>query len=489
MPEYQLTKSSYVQGTRCLKALFLAERNPELSKPLSRSDLKTIRDGMAVGEYARSLYPDGVLIAAKEMELALLQTKKEIEAGALVLFEAAFCFEGVAVRTDILRRDTLESPWNLYEVKSGTASDPDALKEYSRDISLQCWVVKSCGLALEGVYLMHLNNKCVYPDLDDLFSIKNMREEVDALLQEIPKNVAVLKRVIQQEAEPEIDIGPYCLKPSPCPFKGYCWKNVPKPGIFEIPNCRKRWEFYREGRVGIEDLSEKDYKNRIQKRALRCYQTNEPFFDRYRLERSLIKWKWPLIYFDIEAITYPIPRFDKTTPWQYLPFQFSCHIQEETGELRHVEFLHQGKEDPRPAFIRNMLDAFPEKGSIVVYHKPFEIGRLKELGRDFPEYESVMQGFIKRIVDLKVVIEESVYHPQFLGSFSIKKVAPALLGSESSYDALAVKDGMDAMVSFLEMLELPKEADRIYHDLLEYCKQDTYLMVKLHDYLRGLILD
>lgn len=191
---------------------------------------------MAVGEYARSLYPDGVLIAVKEMELAILQTKKEMEAGALVLFEAAFCYEGVAVRSDILRRETLESPWNLYEVKSGTASDSDALKEYSRDISLQCWVLKSSGLNLEGVYLMHLNNKCVYPDLGDLFCIKSMREEVDALLQKVPTNVEELKRVIKQEAEPKIDIGPHCLKPTTCPFKGYCWKDVPKPGIFEIPN-------------------------------------------------------------------------------------------------------------------------------------------------------------------------------------------------------------------------------------------------------------
>ncbi|CRX37928.1 DUF2779 domain-containing protein [Estrella lausannensis] len=481
MSTHPLTKSTYVQGKRCLKALFLKERHPE--PPLSRSDIKTIRDGMSVGEHARSLYPEGILITAKEMEMALLQTKKEMEAGALVLFEAAFFHEGVFIRTDILKRETSDGPWSLYEVKSGTASDPDVLKEYSRDIAIQFWVLKGCGLVIDGTFLMHLNNKCVYPNLSDLFCIKNMREEVNALLEEIPSDLETMRSVLRQGLEPRLDIGPHCLKPTPCPFKAYCWKEVPKPGIFDIPNCRKRWEFYRQGKVGVNDLSEKDYRNKTQKRALRCYQTNELFLDQYKLQKAFSKWKWPLTYFDIEAISYPIPRYSKTIPWQYLPFQFSCHIQEEAGEIRHIEFLHQSAEDPRPSFIEHMIRAFPEKGSIVVYYKPFEIGRLKELGRDFPEYASIMQGYIKRIVDLKEVIEESVYHPLFLGSFSIKKVAPALLGSESSYSALGVKDGMDAMVSFLEMLESPIDAARIRHDLLEYCKQDTYLMVKLHRYL------
>lgn len=81
------------------------------------------------------------------------------------------------------------------------------------------------------------------------------------------------------------------------------------------------------------------------------------------------------------------------------------------------------------------------------------------------------------------MIEESVYHPEFLGSYSIKKVAPVLLGQDVSYDHLAVGDGMEAVCRYQEFIQLayndPLRAN-LRKDLVEYCKQDTLLMVRLH---------
>ena len=52
------------------------------------------------------------------------------------------------------------------------------------------------------------------------------------------------------------------------------------------------------------------------------------------------------------------------------------------------------------------------------------------------------------------VIMDTVYYPAFLGSFSIKKVAPVLLGDQASYHHLEVGDGIEAMLSYQEMLNL-----------------------------------
>jgi hypothetical protein len=41
-------------------------------------------------------------------------------------------------------------------------------------------------------------------------------------------------------------------------------------------------------------------------------------------------------------------------------------------------------------------------------------------------------------MDLMDVIKKGVYYPEFLGSFSIKKAAPAILGEEASYKDLEV---------------------------------------------------
>lgn len=144
-------------------------------------------------------------------------------------------------------------------------------------------------------------------------------------------------------------------------------------------------------------------------------------------------WEYPLSYFDIEAIAYPIPHYPNSRPYQNLPFQFSCHIQSDAySELEHYEFLHDENNDPRLAFIQKMLEVILQSGSIVVYHQTYEISRFKELARGFHEYAQAINDLIPRVVDLKKVIMDTVYYPAFLDSFSIKKVAPVLLGSQAN---------------------------------------------------------
>lgn len=121
-----------------------------------------------------------------------------------------------------------------------------------------------------------------------------------------------------------------------------------------------------------------------------------------------------------------------------------------------------------------------------MYHQTYEISRFKELSRDFPEYAQSIDALILRIVDLEKVIKDNVYYPEFMGSFSIKKVAPALLGRQASYQHLEVRDGIEAMIAYQKMLNLnPSDPsiEKIRNDLLEYCKQDTLLMVHLHQLL------
>jgi hypothetical protein len=204
-------------------------------------------------------------------------------------------------------------------------------------------------------------------------------------------------------------------------------------------------------------------------------------------QEILKQWEYPLSYFDIEAIAYPIPRYPNSRPYQNLPFQFSCHIlRDENSELEHHEFLHNENNDPRFAFIQKMLEVLPQSGSIVVYHQTYEISRFKELARDFPEYAQAINDLIPRVVDLKKVIMDTVYYPAFMGSFSIKKVAPVLLGEEASYDHLEVGDGIEAMLAYQEMLSSSSNSSRklkIKKSLLEYCKQDTLLMVYIYTWL------
>ena len=86
------------------------------------------------------------------------------------------------------------------------------------------------------------------------------------------------------------------------------------------------------------------------------------------------------------------------------------------------------------------------------------------------------------MVDLLPIARERYYHPSQQGSWSIKKVLPAVV-PELRYDALdGVQDGGMAMEAFIEAIHPDTSAVRkgqIERQLLDYCQLDTYAMVRL----------
>ena len=80
-----------------------------------------------------------------------------------------------------------------------------------------------------------------------------------------------------------------------------------------------------------------------------------------------------------------------------------------------------------------------------------------------------------------------IYTPEMKGSYSIKYVLPALV-SNLSYDKLAIKDGGTASNTFLSMVNNKfignEEEER--ENLLEYCKMDSYAMVRILEKLKNL---
>ena len=77
--------------------------------------------------------------------------------------------------------------------------------------------------------------------------------------------------------------------------------------------------------------------------------------------------------------------------------------------------------------------------------------------------------------------------PSMKGSYSIKNVLPALVPS-LSYDDLEIGNGGLASETFanLHAIENLDKLDRIRKNLLEYCKRDTFAMVKILDVLRSI---
>ena len=147
----------------------------------------------------------------------------------------------------------------------------------------------------------------------------------------------------------------------------------------------------------------------------------------------------------------------------------------------HKEFLAETNGDPRITLIEQLIGDLEDSGDIVVYNKSFEITRLKEIARDFPEYKDKIELIIDRVVDLMVPFSRKWYYtPEMKGSYSIKLVLPALVPG-FGYDSLDINKGDMASLAF-ERLYLETDENviqKVREDLLEYCKLDTLAMVKI----------
>jgi hypothetical protein len=222
---------------------------------------------------------------------------------------------------------------------------------------------------------------------------------------------------------------------------------------------------------------------------LDVYKSNKPVIDTETIKEFISDLKYPLYFMDFETFQPAVPLFDNSKPYQQIPFQYSIHIkQNKESAENHCEFLAEPGIDPRKKFIENLLKDIKGNGDVIVYNKTFEITRLNEIARDFPEYADKIEDLILRIKDLMIPFQKKYYYaPEMKGSYSIKAVLPALV-PELSYDTLEINEGGLASIAY-ESLQTETdlmEIAEIKEQLLEYCKLDTLGMVKILEELEAL---
>ena len=98
------------------------------------------------------------------------------------------------------------------------------------------------------------------------------------------------------------------------------------------------------------------------------------------------------------------------------------------SQADHYMFLADGQADPRREFLERLRDYLPETGSVVAYHAPFELSRLRECCQVHPDFQTWLAGVEARTVDLLKPFRAFRYHaPGQHGSASMK----AVLATES----------------------------------------------------------
>ena len=487
-----LSKSKITRGLQCHKSLWLYKHQPEL-RVISDGQQAIFDRGTNVGLLAQQKFPGGIDASEghdwPNFECADT-TRYLIGVGQKIIYEATFVYNKVLVAVDILVMNE-HGTWDAFEVKSTNGvKDPHMV-----DCAIQYYVMEGCGITLRSMSVMHFNREYVRQgelDIERLFIATDITRQVRAMQVDKPSIIEELEAVQQRATCPDIKIGSHCSSPYGCDFMSHCWKHIPDYSVFDLTRGTDRgWELYRMGILEIADIPLDYFMSDRQGIQHKAEVTGEPHIYKEGIDRFLDDLEYPIYHFDFETMMSAVPLFDNSRTYQQIPFQFSVHIQSAVGgETEHREYLAPtvpgiSGSDPREELIKKMLEDLGTSGTILAYHCSFEVGRIKELARDFPQYAIPLLALNDRILDLELPFRKKYYYTRAMqGRSSIKKVLPALV-PELSYADLTVQEGGTASTTFTSMHkgEYEGEYAATRQDLLDYCKRDTWAMVKLLEVL------
>lgn len=496
MPQRELSKSKLIAYRQCPKRLWLEVHQPHLRVD-SKATQAIFKTGHEVGEMAQRLYdPEGrgalIDLHAEGIGPAIERSNRLLQGDAPV-FEAGFAACGAMAFADVMLPVTQAGTraWRMVEVKSSTS-----VKDYYLDdIAIQSFVARESGVRLTSVSLAHIDSSWTYAgdgNYQGLLIERDLTELAFPRTDEVRAWISEAHTVAAQSSPPDILTGPQCSAPFACGFVAHCTKDD-EPAEFpatwlpriQSPTLKKY----------IADHKARDMReiptallNPLQRRVREQTVSGDCYFDAVGAAQDLQRHSPPAYFLDFETIQFGVPRWAGTRPFQSLPFQFSLHFLNAAGELSHHGFLDLSGADPTLEFARSLIANCGESGPIFVYNSGFEGSRIQDLANRYPDLQASLLAIRKRLVDLLPVAQSRFYHPSQMGSWSIKKVLPALV-PQLRYDQLAgVQDGDMAMQAFLEAIDpstLPERKDEIERQLHRYCILDTLAMVEIWKVFSG----
>lgn len=224
---YLLTKSKYIRGLQCDRALWLDVYNPKLAR-YTAEQMRRFDHGREF-EYAfKDTFPNGIDISAELkrntdaypiLTAQLLNQEEEVN-----LFEAGFLYNDVLVLADVVHRRP-DGTLDIYEVKSGSALSVT----YKRDAALQHYVIAHCREV--NKFCVVYNGMSDKSDRSDNFKVVDLTDELAAQHSEIENNITLMKEILRH-GEPATPTGQHCLEPYACPYQHYCAQGIRQMSLF-----------------------------------------------------------------------------------------------------------------------------------------------------------------------------------------------------------------------------------------------------------------
>ena len=504
-PKLNLSKSLYTKGLQCEKALWLKKYNPKVLTPPDVKTQAKFDTGNVVGALACKLFPGGkeIPFIGTDFSEKIALTQEWLSDGIKNIYEATFQFDSVLAMIDIFHQKD-DGNFEIYEVKSSTWHSNKSIKElekYISDAAIQYYVLRGLGYNISDIYITLLNTDYVMGDeldIEQLFSHVNVTEEILRLQHDIPSILGDIREKLKDTVnEPNIDIGWHCKNPYDCDAYEYCWKTqkqIPDYSVFDIFQLNKNaksMQLYREGITKVEDIPEDFKLTKNQQLFVDSWKFNKSTINKEAIKEFVNSLSYPIYHFDFETINPAIPQYSGMSPYEKYPFQYSLHIEYEDGTLEHKEYLAEPGQDPREEISRRMTEDIPQGSCMMAYNISFEMGVIKKLSKLFPKYSNHLMSIHDNFIDLHTPFKNRDYFtPEMKGKSKLKTVLPIIVPEmKNAYFELdLVHEGGEAMNIYQKLLlEKDLEAIRRYKSaLIEYCKLDTYAMVKILEKLKSI---
>jgi hypothetical protein len=184
----------------------------------------------------------------------------------------------------------------------------------------------------------------------------------------------------------------------------------------------------------------------------------EFYLDTTRIKELMNNWIYPLHFIDFEVCQPVLPFSIDKSPFSRIIFQYSHHIMEKNGKVRHAnEFINikQGY-DPSYDFINSLKNSLGNVGSVFMW-SPYEntilTSLLDKINEDelkdrAPSNSNELKDFILSLIvikegkniinkgnrsmqDLAKIADKLFFHPFTKGRSSIKVILPAVLQSST----------------------------------------------------------
>src|SRR5208283_168744 len=290
-----LSKTLFMKGMQCHKALYLEKYHPELKDEMDADTKRRLAGGHEVGEYAMKLFPGGTEVPYEGLDYTeqLTMTQDEIKKKTQTVYEAAFSYDSIFVKLDILHHGA--QGWEIYEVKASNENK----EHYLDDLSLQFYVAINSGLPITKVHIVYLNKNYIRKgsiEPPKLFVIKDTTSEVKENQENIKKNIEEIKKMLLG-GQPEIAIGVQCSKPHKCDFWSHCSKHLPENSVMDLCGSKKiKFELHNEGYYSMDSLPLERLEPR-QRFQVEAYVNKKEIVDIAGIKSFLDSLSYPLCFF------------------------------------------------------------------------------------------------------------------------------------------------------------------------------------------------